>query len=87
MPALEVAKTHWPLEPSMAVQNFPITHHQVARELLNQCHDLQVYDSSVPFEPEVRKRECRKVCANFGFGTLAALMKSTATSAVMSAIM
>ena len=55
---------------SMAVQKFPTARGSLVRELLNQSHDLQVYDSSVPYEPEVRKRECRKVCANFAFGTL-----------------
>jgi hypothetical protein len=30
----------------------------------------QLYDSSAPFEPEVRDRICRTVCANFGFGAL-----------------
>ena len=55
---------------SMAVQKLPTTRGWVVRELLNQSHDLQVYDSSVPYEPEVRKRDCRKVRANFGFGTL-----------------
>ena len=46
---------------------------RVVRELLNQSHTSKACDSSVPYEPEVRKRDCRKVCANFGFGTLANL--------------
>jgi len=62
----------------MAVQKFPTTRGWVVRELLNQSHDLQVYDSSVPYEPEVRKRDCRTVCANFGFGTLVSSLKSGA---------
>ena len=43
---------------------------RVVRELLNQSHTSKAHDSSVPYEPEVRQRDCRKVCANFGFGTL-----------------
>src|SRR5882724_1486798 len=31
----------------------------------------QRYGSSAPFEPEVRKRTCSNMCANFGFGALA----------------
>src|SRR5262245_45496588 len=31
----------------------------------------QLYDSSAPFEPEVRNRSCGTTCANFGFGALA----------------
>ena len=31
----------------------------------------QLYDSSAPFEPEVRNRSCSTMCANFGFGALA----------------
>jgi hypothetical protein len=30
----------------------------------------RLYDSIVPFEPEVRNPTCRTRCANFGFGTL-----------------
>jgi hypothetical protein len=32
---------------------------------------LALYDSSAPFEPEVRNRFCSTLCANFGFGALA----------------
>jgi hypothetical protein len=31
---------------------------------------LALYDSSAPFEPEVRNRPCSTTCANFGFGAL-----------------
>jgi hypothetical protein len=31
----------------------------------------QLYDSSAAFEPEVRKRNRRELCANFGFAALA----------------
>src|SRR3990172_12090294 len=56
--------------PSMAVQKFPTTRGVLVRELLNQSHTSKAHDSSVPYEPEVRNHDCRKVCANFGFGTL-----------------
>src|SRR5438046_9682655 len=33
----------------------------------------QLYDSSAPFEPEVRNRARGTTCANFGFGALASV--------------
>jgi hypothetical protein len=53
----------------MAVQKFPNARGLVMRELLNQSHTSECSASRVPCEPEVRKRDCRNVCANFGFGT------------------
>src|SRR6516165_4762808 len=40
-------------------------------ELRNQRDTSQLYDSSAAFEPEVRKRTCGIMCANFGFAALA----------------
>jgi uncharacterized protein len=35
---------------------------------------LELYDSSAPFEPEVRNRSCGTMCANFGFGALGSVL-------------
>jgi hypothetical protein len=44
----------------------------LACELRKHKEHYQRYDSSAPFEPEVRDRVCRRCCADFGFGALAA---------------
>ncbi|HKZ95444.1 MAG TPA: hypothetical protein VJ045_00530, partial [Hyphomicrobiaceae bacterium] len=46
---------------------FPATRGFLVRELLNQSHTSKAHHSSVPYEPELRKCACRKVCASFGF--------------------
>src|SRR2546425_12599193 len=46
--------------------------HTLMRTSESKGH-YQVYDSSAPFEPEVRNRTPRHGCANFGFGALALL--------------
>ena len=40
--------------------------------------DPSNYDSSAPFEPEVRDLDCRTVCANFGFGQSGGIARGTA---------
>src|SRR3990170_7229928 len=57
------------MRPSRAVQKFPCPS-RLPREGASEPPYLQVYDSSVPYESEARKRECRKLCASFGFGIL-----------------
>jgi hypothetical protein len=42
----------------------------------------------VPFEPEVRDRICRSLCANFGFGALVAfvVLRSSRTARASAAV-
>ena len=55
---------------SVPIPKFAMLCGKLRCELRNQG-TLAVYDSSAPYEPEVRNRTRSNWCANFGFGALA----------------
>src|SRR5438270_4275460 len=56
---------------SVPIPKFAHPRDNLECELRNQRDTSKLYDSSAAFEPEVRKRNCGAVCANFGFAALA----------------
>src|SRR6266849_9565219 len=52
------------------IPKFASARSTISCELRNQRDTSKLYDSSAPFEPEVRNCPCSTMRANFGFGAL-----------------